>query len=282
MTERILATLLFILFGSQSKAQQWEEVTYRVPVNGEMTVNQLRNDAFFGAFAEAARRVAGVEVRASERLMTTEQSNTGVLSTYYQTVLTDSRARVIDVDTLTLGFESDAFYRVQVRVKIALEEGESDPAFFIDLETDQPSYTYSEDRAEEIYLFARPSGPGYLHLFHVNGSEVKQLFPNPLMGENRLIAGQEYIFPPPQWQKRGVFLRPSEPQDSASTSAESVLALYTKRPLRTWKRDDASIQDGVLQNLELLSIYELDRLLLGIPRNERAIATTSFRIDVLR
>lgn len=249
-------------------------VEYRVLMTPDATQREVRRRALEGALAESVRRVAGVHVQ-SGTLFAKEERQGTVRDDFVSVVQLDVRGRVVDYDVLQEDWVStrhpelgaQVYLRVMVRATVAHEVGEADAAFRLDLSLNAPTLLVRSSRPaenDEMIVTVSSTRDALLTLVSITDDSVTVLFPNTYVSEASLRAGEATSFPAADWRERGLRLRASLPPGGAS-HREVIMAVAVRRSAQPF--------NGT-------TTLDLQRWLVGIPLERRAIATTV--VDVRR
>jgi hypothetical protein len=249
-------------------------VEYRALMTPDATQSDVRRRAIEGALAESVRRVAGVHVQ-SGTLFIKEERQGEVRDDFVSVVQLEARGRVVDYEVLEEDWVNtrhpelgaQLYLRVRVRAAVAHEVGQSDATFRLSISVNAPSLKVRSQRPaenDEMIVTATSSNEAALTLVSIADDSVVVLFPNSYITQTPVRAGQPTLFPSPDWRERGLRLRASLPA-GRSMRREVVMAIAV--------RGEAIPFSGQ-------TTMELQRWLVGIPLERRAIATAV--VDVRR
>jgi hypothetical protein len=249
-------------------------VEYRALMTPDATQSDVRRRAIEGALAESVRRVAGVHVQAGTLSVKEERQGT-VRDDFVSVVQLDAGGRVVDYTVLEEDWVTirhpeigaQMYLRVRVRAAVAHEVGRPDAAFRLSIAINAPSLVVRSQQPsdnDELVVTLSSSSDATLTLVSIADDSVTVLFPNNYVPETRLRAGEATAFPAPEWRNRGMRLRASLPSDR-SGRREVVMAIAMR---------------GKTIPFAGTTVLELQRWLVAIPLEQRAIATVS--VDVRR
>lgn len=258
-------------------------VSYRVLIEQGQDVEDARREAIQGAQSEAIRRVVGAQVRARQELRTVE-SHQELREHFSEAIQVDAagrvvRSRILD-ETVERGPRAERYYRVAARITVRPEVGESDPSFRItrfEL-NDRLFFDRGPPReSDEVIATVQTSEPAYLTIIQVSGDTLQVLLPNRLMDRRRVPAGEPYEFPPERWRDRGLRLRAQLPSGTRE-SREELVVIATKEAVPLFARQEGEvIRQGAVNTVEARR-RALNRWLVSIPLDERAVAWSSYQI----
>jgi len=124
--------------------------------------------------------------------------------------------------------EGDAYrYRIVLEARVVPVKGERDPSLRLELEVNE---RLLKD-GDELIIRARPSADGYLYIFEfLSDNSVMLIFPNALMADNAVSAGQWLEMPTQQERARGVHYRVAA-DPKALTTNETIYAVFSRQPI---------------------------------------------------
>jgi len=242
-------------------------VEYRALMTPDATQADVRRRAIEGALAESVRRVAGVHVQ-SGTLFSKEERQGAVKDDFVSVVQLDVRGRVVDYDVLEedwvstqlAGVGPQVYLRIRLRAMVAREVGAADAAFRLALSLNTATLIVRSDRPaenDEVVATVTSTMDASLTVVSIADDSVSVLFPNSVVGEAPIRAGEASAFPSTEWRERGLRLRASLPQGRA-LRREVIMAIAIRGPV---------------QGFAGATTLELQRWLVGIPLERRAIAT---------
>jgi len=199
---------------------QWVK-GYGSAVGTDMAVT--RTVAINRAEADALRQ-AGIELRATEFRRKTE-SGDEVTDFYSQFAESSTRGLILEERNVfvhrpvSIGDGLDE-YRIDVELEanIVVQNGEPDPGFHVQLESDRESY----DENEPVHLMITSSRSGYLVLFHIANDSLALLLPNAVTRQNYIRADTTFIFPPNENYSLAMWVNPGR-----KASDETFVAVVT-------------------------------------------------------
>lgn len=288
----VLMLALLVVWGSaapltygqdreRSEGTGMAEVTYEVSLQGR-TPEEARATALDRARAEAVRRVAGLQVQAERASMSVE-SGQGFESQFVQNIRTSASGRVIAESVLEAGIrnrDDESVYFVHLQATVQVQEGRADPAFTATLKLDDPDQTYvartPRAASDEVVATAEVTKDAFLTLFSIAADTIKVVWPNALVDENRVPAHVPVEFPPPDWRARGLRLRAALPE-GVDRRTERLMVVATKERVPFDAIPNLAVQDGALTTQQA-TLHALNRWLVRIPLDQRALATATFRV----
>lgn len=270
----VVGLCLVAAIASTASAQGADTVTVeqRILMTPDLTPADARRRAIDAALADAVRRVAGVRVQ-SNALSTLDERGARIDSRYTSVIALDAAARAVDYrvtreewETRRLDGTSQLYLHLTLRAVVEREVGTPDAAFTIDLSLNAPRYEVRADAAssnDEIIATVRTSRSAQLTLFTIAGDSVQRLFPNAYLPVVSSDSGRLVELPDPEWRERGLRLRATLPP-RVDERREMLLVVATRR--------------AVAQPPMAMSVMELQRWLVRIPLQDRAIAFAGYDV----
>lgn len=259
---------------STARAQGADTVTVeqRILMTPDLTPADARRRAIDAALADAVRRVAGVRVQ-SNALSTLDERGARIDSRYTSVIALDAAARAVDYrvtreewETRRLDGTSQLYLHLTLRAVVEREVGTPDAAFTIDLSLNATRYEVRADvasRNDEIIATVRSSRAAQLSLFTIVGDSVQRVFPNAYLPVVTADSGRASELPDPEWRERGLRLRATLPP-RVDERREMLLVVATRR--------------AVAPAPMAMSVMELQRWLVRIPLQDRAIAFAGYDV----
>lgn len=270
------ALLVFPGEGVAEDSGEWYHAQVFVPLV-HITPEQARQEAWQEALKEAAEQ-AGLEVVAVAALKVQESGGREKHEQFARFVHTGTRARVVAVDTLFDGVEmragsgrNEPVHRVEIRARVRPETGVPDPGFALELNLADKEGSHLYRHGEPLVMELEATRECYVTIFNLYGNDsLLVVFPNELMPNGRLAAGELRRIPPPGagWELP-VGLLPGRDRDQ-----EMLLAVATKQPV-PFRRADG-VRQGLLAVEEAL--LAINRWLAAIPADQRTEAMTTYSI----
>jgi hypothetical protein len=164
------------------------EVTAAVQGEGR-TPEQARREALLRARDEAVAEAAGIHVAAQQLRLRSDLDGT-LADGFSYLVQTTTQGRIVREEvTYRTRLEGEVpVYEATLVAEVALEEGERDPGFELELETSPASTTYRD--GEPIVLEITASRRCYVTLLQVGADgSLDVLLPGPHAGDNEVDAG---------------------------------------------------------------------------------------------
>ncbi|MEP7347682.1 MAG: hypothetical protein ABI877_20600 [Gemmatimonadaceae bacterium] len=279
MIRMLLALACFVRLATPAAAQLGRVaavdtvvVEYRALMTPETTPADVRRRAIEGALAESVRRVAGVQVQTGT-LAVKEERQGAVRDEFISVVQLEARGRVVDyavleeewVTTRHPEIGSQIYLRVIVRAAVAHEVGQPDAAFHLSISLNAPSLIVRSQRPaenDEMIVTVASTSDAALTLVSIVDDSVVVLFPNSYVTSTSVRAGESTVLPATEWRNRGLRLRASLPL-GRSTRREVVMAIAVKGETVPFLGE---------------TTLELQRWLIGIPLERRAIATAVIEV----
>jgi hypothetical protein len=261
-------------------AQQSVEVTYRVYAE-DKTPKEARQQAIKRAQAEAVRRVVGTQVQAEQRTSTVK-SGDEMVDRFSQIVRTGASGRVVDYEVLEeerLERAGTLFFKVKIRATVVPEEGRPDPTFSVDLSLNEADGVYLDratQKSQELVVEMTPTKDAYFTLFNVTPDTIRVMWPNARLEDTFVPADSTVEFVPPDLRRLGLRWRVQVPKGE-TTVTERVVAVATKknipfRPVPNWEVEGGEVKTAGA------SVDALNRWLVEIPLDQRALATASYTV----
>ena len=138
--------------------------------------------------------------------------------------LVDEKVMAADLQQL----EGGAFrYRMVLEARVVPVRGERDPSLRLDLEVNERLL----QAGDELVVRARANRDGYIYLFDfLSDNTVMLIFPNAMMTDNSVSAGEWLEIPTQQERARGLHYRVAGDPDAPTTN-ETVYAVFTRQPI---------------------------------------------------
>ena len=152
-------------------------------------------------------------------------------STWSTFALSSVSGHVVDEKILSeqlQPMEGNAYrYRIVLNARVVPVQGERDPSLRLELAVNDRLLK----TGDELVVRARPSIAGYLYVFYfLSDQSVMLLFPNAMMADNAVAAGDWLQLPSEQDRSRGLHLRVAADPDAA-TANETVYAVFSRQPI---------------------------------------------------
>lgn len=266
-----------------AEAQSEEvEVTYRALITSGMTIDEAREQAVQGALAEAVRQGIGTEIQSEQAGVTIEKGDE-LVERFSEVIRTSTAGEWTDYEVLDEEIEEmgrERYYRVHVEAEVQATEGRPDPGFELDLNLNDKLYfdRGSAGDSDEIVLTVESTRDAYLMIFNVTPDTVSVLLPNSLVTDNGIEAGEPFQFPSRSMRRAGLRLRAEVP-DGRSDVTERMFVVATKEKITFRDIPEYQVRDGALTTVQA-SQRAINRWLVNIPRDQRAVATVTY--DVVR
>lgn len=257
------------------------EVSYQVYAENK-TPKEARSQAIKRAQAEAVRRVVGTQVQAEQRSASVE-SGDEVVERFSQIVRTGASGRVVEYEVVEdhrIERAGTLFHRVKLRATVAAEEGEPDPGFNVTMTLNDADGIYLDrgelEESQEVIVELTPTKDAYITLLNVTPDTIQVVWPNARLTDTFVPADSTVQFPPPDLRQVGLHWRVAIPKGT-DTVTERVVAVATKQDLSFRPVPNWDVEDGRLKTVGT-SMHALNRWLVEIPLDQRALATRSYTV----
>jgi hypothetical protein len=270
-----LAVALFLAVARPGSAQTTDSVTVeeRVLLTADLTAADARRRAIEGALAEGVRRVAGVRVQSSA-LSVLDERGEAIRGGYVSVVQLDATGRAVDYRVLEEGWQtithpelgSQVYFRARLLVFVERESGVPDPSFSADASVNAPLYFVRSERPpanDEIVVTIRSSRSAWLTIFAIADDSAQRVAPNEYVRGVSVSADAAVEFPDSEWRQRGLRLRASLPPGRPGRR-ELLMVIATR--------------DQVTPPAARLSVMDVQRWLVRIPADRRAIAFAAYEV----
>lgn len=284
-----LAVPLVLALASRAMAQdsEWVDVVSRSLLSGETSAADVKRSALYGALAEAVRRVAGVTVQGNSVSVRSDSAGR-VVDRYVEAVRLDAAGRALEWQVLREGWQTmtargigpQVYYEMRLRVRVQRERGVPDAGFSVRLAANADHFVVratAPTANDEIILTVTSSAAATLTILSIVDDSVFVLAPNALMPEVRSVAQVAIEIPDAGLRGRGLRFRASLPE-GVSRRTELLAVVATKRPMSL----QAQAGSGVAHDTGVLTLADFNRWLLGIPRDERAVAQIPVEVQRAR
>jgi hypothetical protein len=264
-----------------SQDHQWIEAE-GLALMAEMSQQQARTAALNEARAEAVRQVTGVKLQAENFRMqseATEDKKTPVLRDFFASVNRDVafghvvREEVISEGAVTLttvpGKPPQIYYQVKIRAQVAVEQGEPDPTFSLQVKTNKEIFRENEIMTIDI----KATQDCYVYVFNVMANDsLLVLFPNLYMQDNRLKADSTLHLMP-----AGLSLQVSL-LPGMQRATELIYVVATKQRYKfapEWREEDEALRSTATKSFAFI---ELPRWLANIPPDKRTDRVVAYEV----
>ena len=186
-----------------------------------------------------------------------------------------TRGRIVEEEVLVDGPElvgGQVRHRVEIRARVSLEAGEPDPGFQLDLELNESVFRSGEYMALEL----QATRDCYVTIFNLYANDsLSVLLPNPVLTDNRLVAGEVRRVPPEgaRWRLPVQAVRPVGGESGGEQEALVAVATRADVPF-----DPAGAEErrGMIATGEAL--VAVNRWLGGIRADARTTAMVGYRV----
>jgi hypothetical protein len=257
------------------------EVTYQV-YSEDKAPEKARELAVDRAQAEAVRRVVGTQVQA-ERMSSSVESGQERVERFSQVVRTGASGRVVDSEVLeatTVRRGGKLFYKVQLRVTVAPEQGQPDPSFSVDVSLNEKDRVYLDrgtpKESQELVASFRTTKDAHLTVFNVTPDTMRVVWPNSRLPDTSVPADSTVEFPPPDMRRLGLRWRVDGPPGPQEVT-ERIVVVATKKKIPFQPVPDYQVQNGKLKTAGA-SIEALNRWLVELPLDQRTVTTATYKV----
>lgn len=225
-------------------------------------IEAIRIKALNNARADAIAK-SGITVSAGDTRLISESGNT---FTDFYSKFTESSMKGIILEEKILR-ESDlkkikgTTYEIEIEIeaKVAVQQGEPDPAFTVKLESSKQIVKENEP----FTLSVTSSKSGYLTIFNVYNDSLSVVFPNSIDKVNRIEEKKTFLFPP----HKAYDLTMALPKGK-TTSSEMFIAVVTTENIPFPNLEQIKFSNGVIElRSEQLNIFA--QWLYKIPLQQR-------------
>ncbi len=279
-----LLMMLMIPLGllAQPSSQSNTAVTEGFASMAAMTQPQARTAALNEARAEAVRIIAGVKIQSENIGIKSESMQDGKtisMQDFFASVNRDvAYGHVVNEEVLEEGPVTytnipgkppQLYYRVKIRAQVALEQGEPDPTFSLEVKTNKTIYRENETMTIDI----KATQNCYVYVFNIMANDsLVILFPNLYMQNNRLKADST-LHLMPEGLSLQVSLLPG-----MQRATELIYVVATKQRYKF--APECSDEDQVLRSTATqgFAFIELPRWLANIPPDQRTDRVVAYEI----
>lgn len=252
----------------------------------EMNQPQARTAALNEARAEAVRIVAGVKIQSESigiksESMKDEKSLS--MQDFFASVNRDVayghvvQEEVLEEGPVTFtnipGKPPQLYYKVKIRAQVAIEQGEADPSFSLDVKMNKNIFRNNETMTIDI----KATRDCYVYVFNIMANDsLLVLFPNLYMQNNKLKADST-LHLMPEGLSLQVSLLPG-----MQRATELIYVVATKQRCKfapEWSSEDEAFRSTATKSFAFI---ELPRWLSNIPpdkRTDRVVAYEIIRSD---
>jgi hypothetical protein len=269
----LLVASVLTAWAADKQRKQTVEVVAEVYGLG-LTPEEAKREALQRARAKAVAQVTGIQVSAQQLRFKSERPDE-VVDAFSSLIRTSTYGRIVREEvSYRTTLEGDIpVYRAALRAEVAMERGDSDPAFSLDLQTRPSSHTFRS--GEPLTLELTASKDCYVTVLNIfSDGNVALLFPNERDGDNRISAGEAFSWPTPA---RGLELRATL-REGLDRDREQLLAIATLDPVPLVIEGAATGSDSVPVADYETTLTALNRWLLRIPVDRRTEALWSYEI----
>lgn len=267
---------------AQLDSQSNTVVTEGFASMAEMNQPQARTAALNEARAEAVRIVAGVKIQ-SESFGIKSESMQGEKSLsmqdFFASVNRDVafghvvQEEVLEEGPVTFtnipGKPPQLYYKVKIHAQVAIEQGEPDPTFSLNVKTNKTIYQENETMTVDI----KATRDCYIYVFNIMANDsLVVLFPNLYMQNNKLKADSTLHLMPEGFSLQ-VSLLPG-----MQRATELIYVVATKQRCKfapEWSSEDEAFRSTATRSFAFI---ELPRWLANIPPDKRTDRVAAYEI----
>ena len=235
-----------------------------------LNFEEARREAEDNACREAIEYFSGVQVSSSSSYVLGESERMDV-DKYSQIINSVSAGLILKkiplMEPSVIPNTTDM--EVKLKVKVGKQKGKSDPKFKLRSSLDREYYK----NGEEMTISVTPSIDCYLNILNFSSNDsVYILFPNTLLENNFVKAGEKFLLPSEEHRERGIRFRvgllPGKEED-----LEMIKILATKE----------NIPFTALSSISTIGTYESTAIdiigwIMDIPRDQMTESTLQFWI----
>ena len=235
-----------------------------------LNFEEARREAEDNACREAIEYFSGVQVSSSSSYVLGESERMDV-DKYSQIINSVSAGLILEKMPLIKPriIPESLDIEVKLKVKVGKQKGKSDPKFKLRSSLDREYYK----NGEEMTISVTPSIDCYLNILNFSSNDsVYILFPNTLLENNFVKAGEKFLLPSEEHRERGIRFRvgllPGKEED-----LEMIKILATKE----------NIPFTALSSISTIGTYESTAIdiigwIMDIPRDQMTESTLQFWI----
>ena len=235
-----------------------------------LNFEEARREAEDNACREAIEHFSGVQVSSSSSYVLGESERMDV-DKYSQIINSVSAGLILEKMPLIKPriIPESLDIEVKLKVKVGKQKGKSDPKFKLRSSLDREYYK----NGEEMTISVTPSIDCYLNILNFSSNDsVYILFPNTLLENNFVKAGEKFLLPSEEHRERGIRFRvgllPGKEED-----LEMIKILATKE----------NIPFTALSSISTIGTYESTAIdiigwIMDIPRDQMTESTLQFWI----
>ncbi len=263
---------------SPLKSGECRWVTVTSKIHGlNRTPEEAKQEARQEARKLAVEKVLGVKIHEVQQLFKGE-TNKGIYDNFSQLIHSEVSGKITEEKESKYRsfFENQIpIYTCRLTAKVCAEKGEPNPGFKVNLILNHKDKIYRE--GDDLILQILPSEDCYLTVFNVlSNGQVRLLFPNEMMPENKITANKWSSVPSEADLARGIHFRMGIlPDKDEDTEEILVVATLQECPFITREKSN----DGFSYIPTYVGAFlELNKWLIAIPREERTQAEAIYRI----
>lgn len=283
------AFIIIILSPLGSLAQRYSQLdtatTEGLASMAEMNQPQARTAALNEARAEAVRIVAGVKIQSESigiKSESMQEGKTTSLQDFFASVNRDVayghvvKEEVLEEGPVTFanisGKPPQLYYKVKIRSQVAIEQGEPDPTFSLQVKTNKTIYRENETMTIDI----KATQNCYVYVFNIMANDsLIVLFPN-LYVQNNWLKADSTLHLMPEGLSLQVSLLPG-----MQRATELIYVVATKQRYKfapEWSDEDEVLRSTATKSFAFI---ELPRWLANIPPDQRTDRVAAYEIHRL-
>ena len=233
--------LIITIFPGSSEAidSEWVRVEGYASLEN-VTKQEARTMAINDALRVAIEKVVGVEILSETMVINNEVSGDVICTLPYGKVLDQEilKEDVILVPSKDNGGAPLLTYKVNMKVRVAKEQGKVDPFFRVKADINRKVFK----EGDHIEIRITPTKDAYITVFNLlEDQKVLILIPNRFRKNNYVKANSTFIFPNTGDRQKGVTLE-AFTGDGKTETREMFHILALKEPL---KFDTANFSEGI-------------------------------------
>lgn len=255
---------------------RWVTVTSKI--HGlDRTPEEAKQEALQEARKMAVEQVLGMKIHEVQQIFKGE-TDEGIYDNFSQLIHSEVCGRIPEEKEPKYRsfFEGQIpVYTCRLTARVCAEKGEPNPGFKVNLILNHKDKIYRDE--DDLILRILTSEDCYLTIFNVlSNGQVRVLFPNEMMPENRVTADKWFSVPSQDDLARGIHFR-MELLPNKDEDIEEILVVATllECPFITSEKSN----DGFSYIPTYVGAFvELNKWLIAIPRGERAQAEAIYRV----
>lgn len=257
----------------------YAEISQPLVTTGEavvinITAEEARSQALQQARRKAIEQVCGVQIQSQSFVHNNVLEDDFIHSLSYGRIVSEKVLKwETSVDRPSPSAPSLLTYRVTLKTQVAIEKGESDPFYKVNVKLNKSLF----QAGDEMIIYTKVTKPSYISVlnFAADGSVIL-LFPNQIRKDNFIAPDKTCQIPSPEDSrdvlKLAVFNLPGH-----SVDVEHIKVIATREPLDLIGALEVQGHYGVSQTATFAAV-EVARLIASIPSKDRAEATVAYKV----